>query len=216
MTKNKRNSIPPKTVERLSLYKRFLHEQLEQGAVFISSRQLAAFSGGTAVQVRQDIRVLGYTGSSTEGYNIPQLLLSIDRFFSPAQCRRAVLAGVGNLGQALLINFSHRDAFPEIVAAFDIAEDKVDSVVHGCRCFRHTEIGEVIKDQAISIGIITVPPDAAGETASFLIDAGVTGILNFAPLRIKVPEHVYIENVDLTVTLEKVAFFADTAHSTNY
>jgi len=210
MTNNSKNSISPKTVERLSLYKRFLHEQIERGSGFISSRQLAAFSGGTAVQVRQDIRVLGYTGSSKEGYNIPQLLLSIDRFFSAAQCRRAILAGVGNLGQALLINFSQRDAFPEIVAAFDIAEDKVDTVIHGCRCFRRTEIGEVIKDQAISIGIITVPPDAAAETASLLVDAGVTGILNFAPARIKVPDHVYIEHVDLTVTLEKVAFFACT------
>lgn len=214
MIKNIKNSISPKTVERLSLYKRILHEQIEQGAGFISSRQLAAFSGGTAVQVRQDIRILGHTGSSSAGYNIPQLLFIIDYFFNKARRQRAVLAGVGNLGQALLINFSQRDTFPEIVAAFDIAENKVDTVIHGCRCFRRSEIKEIIRDQAITIGIITVPPEAAAETASFLVDAGVTGILNFSPVRIKAPAHVYIEHVDLTIALEKVAYFACT--STDY
>ena len=89
---------------------------------------------------------------------------------------------------------------------------KTGQVLYGCRCYRIEEITRIVRQEGITVGIIAVPAKASQETAYQLITAGVTGILNFAPIPLKAPAHVYIENMDIAITLETVAFFARSAN----
>ncbi|MCX5768879.1 MAG: redox-sensing transcriptional repressor Rex, partial [Candidatus Hydrogenedentes bacterium] len=95
-----------------------------------------------------------------------------------------------------------------IEAAFDTDPAKVNRVIHGCRCYPLDDVERVVQSRGIEIGVLTVPADQAQGVVEYLVRAGIRGILNFAPVRLSVPEHVYVEDIDMTMSLEKVAFFA--------
>jgi redox-sensing transcriptional repressor len=94
------------------------------------------------------------------------------------------------------------------VAAFDNDPGKANRVIHGCRCYPIDDLQQVVRERDIRLGVIAVPAPEAQPVANLLCQAGVRGLLNFAPLRLWVPEHVYVENLDVTMSLEKVAYFA--------
>ena len=95
-----------------------------------------------------------------------------------------------------------------VVAAFDVAPQKIGRVIDGCRCLPTSELASVVREHAVLLGIITVPVEAAQEAADQLVRAGVRGVLNFTPARLHVPQAIIVEDVDISVSLEKVAFFA--------
>jgi redox-sensing transcriptional repressor len=197
-----------KTIGRLSLYRRVLLNLQDQGTRNVYSHQLARLSGGTAAQVRRDVMVIGYSGSPTKGYDVADLLVSIDQFLDAPDGARVALVGVGNLGRALLAFFAARSRSLEIVAAFDSDAYKAGRVIHGCRCYSMDELDEVVSGRSIRVGVIAVPADAAQTVSDRLIRAGVGGLLNFAPVALHTPGSIYVEDIDLTMSLEKVAFFA--------
>lgn len=200
--------VSGKTIGRLSLYRRVLYGLLADGERNIYSHQLAALVGGTAAQVRRDVMAVGYTGSPTRGYDITDLVRSIGRYLDSAQGQSVALVGVGNLGRAILAYFAGRRPRLSIEAAFDTDPAKVNRVVHGCRCYPLDDIETVVENEGIEIGMITVPADQAQSVVNRLVRAGVYGLLNFAPVRLSVPDNVYVEDMDMTMALEKVAFFA--------
>lgn len=204
--------ISDRSIGRLSLYRRLLRDLLADGEQYIYSHQLAAMAGGTAAQVRRDIMAIGYTGSPVRGYDIEQLLQSIGNFLDASQTQNVALVGVGNLGRALLAYFVGRHATLSIVAAFDSDPGKANRVIHGCRCYPIDDLKEVAVANDIRLGIIAVPAAEAQSVSNLLCQAGVRGLLNFAPVRLWVPEHVYVENLDVTMSLEKVAYFAREGH----
>lgn len=200
--------ISAKTIGRLSLYRRLLKDLAEQGADYVYSHQLATMAGGTAPQVRRDIMSIGYTGSPTKGYEVAELTDSIGRFLDDPSGQRVALVGVGNLGRAIMAYFAGRRPDLTIAAAFDADPYKVDRVIHGCHCYGMERLAEIIEAEGISVGIITVPAGSAQVVADQLVRAGVRGIMNFAPTRLRVPPEVYVEDMDVTMTLDKVAYFA--------
>lgn len=200
--------ISDRTIGRLSLYRRLLRDLLADGEKSIFSHQLAAMAGGTAAQVRRDIMAIGYSGSPVHGYDVEQLLESIGQFLDASQTQNVALVGVGNLGRALLAYFVGRHPTLSIVAAFDVDPAKANRVIHGCRCHPLDDLMRLVKEHDIRLGVISVPAPEAQGVANLLCQAGVRGLLNFAPVRLWVPEHVYVENLDVTMSLEKVAFFA--------
>jgi len=197
-----------KTIGRLSLYRRLLTGVPAIADRHIYSHQLAAMAGGTAVQVRRDLMVIGCTGSTTRGYDRADLVESIGRFLDDPKGVGAALVGVGNLGRAILAYFAGRRPKLAITAAFDSDSAKTDRVIRGCRCYLIGELPRVVGEQGIQLGIIAVPAPAAQEVADLLVRAGVTGILNFAPTGLHLPKHVYLEDIDMTTALEKTAYFA--------
>ena len=118
------------------------------------------------------------------------------------------LVGVGNLGRAILAYFTGRRPNLAIVAAFDRDEHRVNRVIHGCRCYPADKLEETLAEQEIRTAIIAVPAGEAQKVADRLVRGGVRGILNFAPTPLRVPPAVFVQEMDITTSLEKVAFFA--------
>lgn len=147
-------------------------------------------------------------GNPNRGYSVIELTESIEAFFGNQEPLNVALVGLGNIGRAILAYFHGRRPNLSIVAAFDIDPNRVDCVIHGCRCYPLEALGEKIQQQNIGVGIIAVPVSAAQETADALVQHGVQGIVNFAPIPLRVPQNVYLEQVDITTSLEKAAYFA--------
>jgi len=158
--------------------------------------------------VRRDMMAVGYSGSPTRGYDVRALVESIGESLDAPEGQGVALVGIGNLGRAIMAYFTGRRPKLSIVAAFDSDPAKINRVIHGCRCYSMIELPEVVRDLAIRIAIITVPSAEAQSVADSLVRAGVTGILNFAPAPLRVPAGVYVEDIDMSMSLEKVAFFA--------
>ena len=213
--------IPARTIERMVLYKRLLIDLKSKGIHTLFSHQLAALAHNTSTQVRRDLMEIGHSGSPRKGYDITELISNISHSWL---CKRRVsgildgskeriiaLVGVGNLGRAILSYFTYSHPGLTIAAAFDTDENKVDRVISGCRCFHMSQFESKIAEMNINLGIITVPATQAQFVADRMIAANIKGILNFAPVPLKVPEGVFVDRIDIASSLEKLAYFADLA-----
>ncbi|MFP4379955.1 MAG: redox-sensing transcriptional repressor Rex [Candidatus Sumerlaeia bacterium] len=204
------NKVSDKVIGRLSLYRRMLERMGKPGntASNVFSHEIAAMTGNTAALVRRDLMTIGFAGSPKKGYSVSELIQCIGEYLDAPEGQKAVLVGVGNLGRALLGHFALRNPKLPIVAAFDTNTDLANRVIQGCRCYPVHEMGDFLQENEVRVGVITVPASAAQEVADRLVKNGITGIVNFAPVALRVPKYVYIDNIDLTMSLEKAAFFA--------
>jgi redox-sensing transcriptional repressor len=197
---------PKAVISRLSLYLRELQNVLRAGEETINSRELGERLGITDAQVRKDLANFGQFGRRGVGYQVAQLVPAIRSILGTHQSWAVGLVGVGNLGRALL---GYR-GFPQqgfrIAAAFDADPRKVGSQVEGVTIYSLEDLPQVVRKQGIRLGIIAVPADAAQAVADRLASAGVSGILNFAPVTIQLPPAVSRVGVDLAIELEQLAF----------
>lgn len=200
--------IPVKTVERLVLYKRLLRDLLGKGEQCLYSHQLAELAKNTPAQVRRDLMTIGYAGSPRKGYGVQELIDRISEVLEETREHRIGLVGIGNLGRAILSYFNYKHQGLAIVAAFDSDPSRTDRVITGCRCFHTNEFAAKVKELEITIGVITVPADKAQEVADMMVAAGIKGVLNFAPVPLNLPEEISTDRIDITMALEKIAYFA--------
>lgn len=207
----KENSImerlPDKTVERLSKYRRALLNSLHNGKEHIFSHEIAALLHITPVQVRRDLMLIGYTGTLRKGYDVTNLIGKIGEVLDTVEGQRVAVFGLGNLGRALIRYFSGKRTKLTIVAAFDTNPEKTNRDYHGVMCYDFNMADEVLRNENVSIGIITVPGESARAVAEKLLGSGIKGILNFSSYSLNCPE-VYLEEYDMITSLEKVAYFA--------
>jgi len=201
-------SIPVKTIERMSRYRRVLTNLLEQGEDNIFSHQLANLVSSTPAQVRRDLMLIGHSGSPRKGYEISHLRDEIDALMDDPDGQKIALTGIGYLGRAIMTYFMGRRPKLTIAAAFDIDPDKINRVIAGCRCYHTDQIEEIIRKEGITIGVITVPAVFAQEVVNRYVNAGVKAIVNWAPTILQVPDGVFLETRDITMSIEKAAFFA--------
>lgn len=206
--KGNKRAISPKVVARMSRYRRLLLNLLHDKTEAVYSHELARLCGSTAPQVRKDLVTIRCSGCPAKGYNVRELLEQIQEFLDAPDGQQVALVGVGNLGRAILGYFAGRRLHLNIAAAFDRDPEKVDRVVHGCRCHHLDELASIVREKRIDVAILAVPAAAAQELADQLVLAGVRGILNFVPVPLRVPRGVYVEDADMTSSLECVAFFA--------
>jgi redox-sensing transcriptional repressor len=202
--------LPHKTIERLSQYRRALLMVHASGKTHIFSHEIAKLIHITAVQVRRDIMLIGYTGTLRKGYNVKELIDLIGEIIDSDAVIRVCVVGVGNLGRAMINYFSGKRTKLSIVAVFDSNAEKVGKKYSGVACYGIDQINELVKKEDIKIGIITVPADQGQVTADRLVKAGIKGILNYAPKSVSVPKDVHLEEYDMITSLEKVAFFVKT------
>jgi redox-sensing transcriptional repressor len=205
--------LPHKTIERLSQYRRALLMVHSSGKTHIFSHEIAKIIYITAVQVRRDIMLIGYTGTLRKGYNVKELIDLIGEIIDSELIIRVCVVGVGNLGRAIINYFSGRRTKLSIIAVFDSNREKVGKKYSGVACYDIEQINEIVKKEEIKIGIMTVPADQGQVTADRLVKAGIKGILNYAPKSVSVPKDVHLEEYDMITSLEKVAFFVKTHNS---
>jgi len=152
--------------------------------------------------------VIGYTGSPGRGYLVKDLAESICSVLDGDEPAKVALVGMGNLGRAIVSFLRGRRSRLKVVATFDTDSRKTGRVISGCRCYEQDKIEEIVAGRQISVAVITVPSDVAQKVADRLVNSGIKGILNYAPVPLRVPDGVYLENRDVTTALEKVAYFA--------
>ena len=203
-----RQQIPEACVERLSLYVRALTRLRQQRLEVVSSRHLAAQLGVTAAQVRRDLSYFGQFGTSGRGYEVQRLLAVLgDILGIQGRTWHVALAGVGNLGSALLAYRGFRERGFVFRVAVDADPRKVGRVVQGLTIAPCERLSELVRQHRVHVGIITVPSDAAQAVCSQFIHGGVKAIVNFAPARLEVPPSIRLRNVDLAIELEAMAFY---------
>ena len=195
-------------VSRLSLYRRQLQARPLGSPATIHSHALAALCGTSAAHVRRDLMTIGFAGSPAHGYEVEHLIGAIGRELDAPEGQRAALVGVGQLGRALLDYFTTRRPSLRLAAAFDIDPAKTGRVIHGCRVWPLDAMREVVRAQGIAVGVLTVPAEAAQEVADRMVAAGIVGILNFAPVPLRHPARTFVEEMDITTSMERVAYFA--------
>ncbi len=203
--------LPDKTVERLSMYRRALLNYLAGGKHHIFSHEIANLLHITPVQVRRDIMLIGYTGTLRQGYDVKELVDIIGKIIDTKEGQRVAVVGIGNLGRSIMGYFSGKRTKLSIVAAFDSNPEKVDRIYAGVPCYHVDKMVEVIRNESISIAVISVPGEEAVRVAEILVMAGIKGIFNFSPKPLNVPAHVYLQEFDVITMLEKIAYFVKKA-----
>lgn len=199
--------IPEASVARLPVYLRALVEMAERGTHTISSEALATAAGVNSAKIRKDLSYLGSYGVRGVGYDVEYLIHQISRELGLTQDWAVCIVGIGNLGQAL----ANYDGFAErgfrIAALLDIDPDKVGEHVAGLNVVHLDEVERVVKEHEVSIAILAVPGPHAQEVADRVVAAGVTSIMNFAPVVLSVPDGVSLRKVDLSIELQILAFY---------
>ena len=201
------SEVPDVVVLRLPLYVRALAQLLESGGDIVSSQQLGALLQMTPAQIRKDLSYFGRFGKQGRGYNVRFLheelrqILGLDRNWS------ACLIGVGNLGQAII---NYPGFAPEgfnILAAFDSDPELVGMNVGDLAVQPMSELGRTLETRGLSIGIVAVPASQAQSVIEQLVESGVQGILNYAPIAPYVPMGVVLRNIDPVLSLQSMTFY---------
>ncbi|MBP7795149.1 MAG: redox-sensing transcriptional repressor Rex [Elusimicrobiales bacterium] len=198
-----------KTVERLLKYLEYVKKKMNDGNMSVFSHELAKYVGVSPAQVRQDLMDLEIKGTPQSGYSVEEFFNAICSHLKCEKKTKVILIGVGNLGKAILSYFLKRKSTLEIAAAFDSDAQKTGRIFSGTPILNIEEIEKYIKRERIKVAIITTPQESAQRIADLLVRAGIRSIVNFAPVMIQVPENVFVEQIDITLSIEKAAYFAD-------
>ncbi len=195
------------TANRLSLYLRFLN-QLEDGeTATVSSRAMADSLGVTSAQVRRDLASFGAFGVRGVGYEVKQLRAELERILGLDRTLHVAIIGAGNLGHALADYPGFVGGGLKVVALFDVDPAKVGNETRGGIPIYHLDdLGSAVAGK-VDVGIVSVPAEAAQNVVDCLVAAGIRAVLNFAPVRPRVPPGFRCKSVDLTVELESLSFF---------
>lgn len=199
--------VPDATVARLPLYLRSLLEVAESKTATISSERLAEMAGVNAAKVRKDLSYLGSYGTRGVGYDAQYLLYQISRELGLTQDWPVAIVGLGNLGRALANYRGFLARGFHVAALLDSDPDKVGTFV-GDIAVRHVDdMMAIAREHQVAIGIIATPAPVAQEVADLLVEAGVSSILNFAPVVLNVAPHVSLRKVDLSIELQILSFY---------
>jgi len=199
--------VPDVVILRLPLYIRALAQLLNGGLEIVSSQQLGSMLQMTPAQIRKDLSYFGRFGKQGRGYNINFLRDELNQILGLDRQWPACLIGVGRLGQAVM---NYPGFAPEgfnIVAAFDSDSNRVGKTVGGLYVRPMSKLVEAIEDYGISIAIVAVPALEAQSVIGQLVEAGVQGILNYAPVAPQVPMNTVIRNIDPVLSLQSMTFY---------
>ena len=200
-------NIPEKTIERLSEYRRTLMSCDRQGISHIFSHILAGIHGITAVQVRRDLMLIGFSSDTKKGYDVKELIRFIGNILDSAEPMNMAVIGMGHLGQAITKYFNSKGLNLKIVAAFDVDAEKVGTIIDDIPCFSMAEFAERVEELDINIVILSCPTRVAEDVVLPIVNAGIKGVLNFTSKPLNFPLGIVVENYDITTLLEKVAYF---------
>jgi redox-sensing transcriptional repressor len=198
--------VPEATVARLATYLRVLGTLADRSVSTVSSEELATVAGVNSAKLRKDLSFLGSYGIRGVGYDVTTLTEQISRTLGLTVHRTVALIGVGNLGQALAGYAGFATRGFRIAALLDADPARIGSKIRGLTVADMANLDDVVAEHGITIGVLSVPAAAAQDVCNRLVAAGVTSILNFAPVVLTVPPHVHLRKVDLAAELQILSF----------
>ncbi len=201
-----KNDIPEPTLRRLSYYLRYLERIAENGSDIISSKDLSKGLGLSDAQVRRDLFTLGGFGKRGVGYDVKKLIGFLNSFLGLSREQKSILIGCGNLGKALLQYKGFKKRKFTITHAFDNDKKVIGKKIAGIEVMDIKNLKRVCEENSIRYGIISVPAASAQENVDTMIACGIKAILNFAPIKVHVPDGVVVSSVDLTTELEWLSY----------
>ena len=200
-------AVSAAVIKRLPRYHRYLGDLLREGTLRISSAQLSRLMNVTASQIRQDLNCFGGFGQQGYGYNVKYLYGKISELLGVGEGYKAVIVGAGNLGHALATTHMFERRGVSTIAMFDVNPKVVGTSISGIPVYPIKELGEFCRREGVTIGVLSVPKEAAHEVSEVMIAAGVRGLWNFANMELKVSSpDVIVENIHLGDSLMKLCY----------
>lgn len=200
----KPGAIPKPTLGRLPLYLHYLRNLPDNGDEHISATVIAKALELGEVQVRKDLGLVTGTGRPKTGHVRKDLIRKLEEYLSGENCVPAVLAGAGKLGRALLEYDGFREYGLEIIAAFDLDENRIGKTEAGKPIWHNDRLCDVCGEHRVKIGVITVPVHAAQDVCDKMVACGIRAIWNFAPCTLKVPDGVIVQQENLALSLAHI------------
>lgn len=201
-------NVPKSVVKRLPIYLRILDNLVRRDIEIISSRNLSNESGFTAEQIRKDLAHFGAFGRQGTGYNTVFLREKILKIIGLDQKTNIVVFGAGHLGKALTRYNALKNPYVNIVAVFDKDPQTIGEKIEDIEVYDYGQAASIIRNNKIKVALIAVPAEAAQVVVDDILQYGITAILNLAPAKLHVPEHVRVHNVDLTIELQSLIYYS--------
>ncbi len=198
--------VPEPTLKRLSYYLRYLERFKDKGVEIISSKELSKALGLSDAQVRRDLFTLGGFGKRGVGYSVVTLFDFLNTFLGLDEVQEAILVGCGNLGKALLQYKGFKKRKFIITYAFDNDKRLFKKKIAGLEIRDIKEMKRAVREHKIIYGIIATHASSAQEVVNNMVDSGIRAVLNFASIKVHVPEDIVLSSVDLTTELEWLSF----------
>jgi redox-sensing transcriptional repressor len=199
--------IPDVVIRRLPIYARSLAYLEQEGVKSVSSQELGERIGVTAAQIRKDLSYFGEFGKQGIGYDVKLLLGHIRRILGLQEEWNVALVGVGHLGEAIAHYEGFRSRGIIISGLFDADPAKIGRTISGQLVQPDNEIADTIRDKNIRLAIVAVPAQRAQEVVDTLVEAGVRGILNYAPTVVQVPANVWVRHIDPVASLHSITYY---------
>ena len=204
----KRVKVSNNVIRRLPRYLRKLDDLQIAGINRISSFELGQQLGLTPSQIRQDFSCFGEFGQQGYGYNVTALRSQIATILGMDRGYKAILVGVGNIGHAMMDNFSFRDCGVDLVAAFDVKENLIGTEFEGVPIYAEAEMAEYLKTHDIAIAVLSVPKEVAVQVTKTLTDCGIDAIWNFTNVELTEPgSTTIVENIHFSDSLLSLSYF---------
>lgn len=189
--------LPEPTLRRLPWYLAYLKLLKARGEEFVSSTQISKEINVDSSQIAKDLSFINISGKTRVGYEVNSLVDVLENFLGFTKTHRAFILGAGSLGSALLHDDGLSQYGLQIVAAFDVNQNKVGKIINGIPVYDIEDMEKYRKELDVNIGILTVPVDKAQQVADLVIENGIKAIWNFTPFRIRVPSNIVVQNTSI-------------------
>lgn len=189
--------VPEPTLRRLPWYLSNIKLLKQKGYRYVSSTQISKEINIDASQIAKDLSYVNISGRTRVGYEIDTLIAVLEDFLGFTNLHKAFLFGVGSLGGALLHDSGLWHFGLEIVAAFDVNPLLVGTTLNGIPIFHSDDFLKKMQEYDVNIGVLTVPIEIAQQITDYMVEGGIKAVWNFTPFRIRVPEHIVVQNTSL-------------------
>ncbi len=201
------NQIPHIIVGRLPLYLRALNRLQKDGYEYASSRELGKLLDISAAQIRKDLSHFGELGKRGKGYEIEFLICKLNQILNTDNVWKMIVIGAGDLGSGLTRYKGFLNRGFQVSAIFDIDPRKIGKKIGDLIAKDIRDLEEYVKTNDIQIAVLAIPAKYAQDVIDDLVNAGITAILNYAPIYLKAPQGVQIEHIDPSVHLQILSYF---------
>lgn len=207
---NALQKLPERTVERLSEYRRALLKRSNDETTHIYSHELASIHGITAVQVRRDLMLIGFSTATKKGYNIRDLIAHIEKIMDSEEVTNVAIIGMGNIATAVTTYFHEKRKKLKITVSFDSDPEKIGTELFGVKCYHIDTLWEKLNEMNVTMLVLTLPAKGVPAIINNIDKANIRGILNFTSATITFPKEkdIFVQDYDIITLLEKVAYYS--------